>query len=432
MQRALTDEVSALFAPFFGKKAFRLKPNRSLYVLLVLLFAIFLCYGIYFNIFGTNATLCMQYLQIQETSQGLILTAQSLACLIVAIYLACYGEKHNKLNGIKLGFSIMLGASLLIGILPLLFAQGEGYVWMLSLSAIGGVGFITIDLLMNGVIADVFPEKKNTYLPYVHAFYGVGAMLAPLFVMGIVNIDSAQTFTKPYAILGLIGLPILALLWFVGRKVMPLTPYMKQKISNNVQSASHPAEVFKSPTAWLLLIGSTLYLCFQNGLSAWLPNYCTQYLQYDYTVGASILSLYFMGALVMRFSSPWFYRFIEVKTFYWITLALSVIVFGIAFIAKPPMILFIVLVGIGGFLQGSSIPSLVILCCDAFPTRSASASAIVVLSVSISAFVSPLVMGWMIEQFSYSLPMVVITICVALSAWVIHLAVKNGKTKATS
>lgn len=59
---------------------------------------------------------------------------------------------------------------------------------------------------------------------------------------------------------------------------------------------------------------------------------------------------------------------------------------------------------------------MVILCCDAFPERTASASSVVVLSVSLSALIVPGLMGRLIELYGYLLPMLIICGCLPLSA----------------
>jgi len=138
--------------------------------LIVLLFAVFLMYGAYFNGFGTNAQVTMAFFAITETQLGMILTVQALGCILVSVFLALYGERFNKLRGITVGLSLMGAAALLIGTMTLYCKPGNGYILVLGFSLIAGLGFITIDLLMNGVIADVYPNHKNTLLPFVHAF----------------------------------------------------------------------------------------------------------------------------------------------------------------------------------------------------------------------------------------------------------------------
>ena len=398
--------------------------KSGLTLLLVLLFATFAVYGVFFNAFGTDSRLSMAFFNIRETQQGLILTVQSIVCFLVTLFLSLYGERFNKLHGVMLGLAILAAASLLIGLIPAVCTRGQGYGLMLGIYALAGVGFITIDVLMNGVVAEVYPERKQTYLPYVHAFYGVGAMLAPLFVTALVQTERPESFAVPYAVLGLAAFAVFIGIAVLRKNVLPLTPYADRQQLRE-KAVGKPAEVFHSGKAWLYLLGTTLYLCFQTGISTWLPGYGQDALGFDYTSSGRMVSLYFLGALLMRFLSPQIYRKVKVSDFYLGTITMSALLFLIGFLARVNGIAFIVLVTLGGFLQGGSIPSLVILCCEAFPTRTASASGIVVIAVSVSAFITPVAMGWMIQHFGYFMPMLVITACLFGSVITVYFAVRR-------
>jgi len=402
----------------------KVKIRGSFLVLIVLLFASFLLYGTYFNGFGTNAQTTMKFFSITETQLGVILTVQSVGCILISIFLALYGERFNKLRGVTIGLLLMGIAALLIGTMTLYCEPGSGYLLMLVFSLIAGVGFIMIDLLMNGVIADIYPDRKNTLLPFVHAFYGVGAMLAPLYVTALINPELSETFALPYRFLGIAAVAVLIVLFIVGRTLMPQTPYadmqlMQQRAKNN------PAEVFRDPKAWLFLLAGVFYLIFQNGLSSWLPSFCSEQLSLEAGSAGIMLTVYFAGALTMRFLSPLIYKKIPVAKFYILSILISAVDFTLCFLLTPAKPLMMAMVVMGGLLQGAAVPALVILSCDAFPQRTASASAIVVLSVSIATFIGPVVMGRMIESLGFTFPMLVATACLLVSVLFVVLATKK-------
>lgn len=377
-------------------------------------FLIFLLYAMYFNGFGTNAGNTMEFFSIGEAKNGLIMTVQAVGCLIVAIILGLYGERINKIHGIMAGLLVMGGAGILIGLMPGFTPPGSGYGLMLAFSLIAGVGYITIDLLMNGLVADVFGDKKTTILPIVHAFYGAGAMLAPVFVTAVTAPGAGETFAKPYLIIGIASVAVFAAMLFVAKKVTPETPYADRAALKNA-AAQNPVEVFKSGKAWLLLLSCFLYLCFQTAISTWMPKYCTERLGMAYASAGAMVTAYFLGALVMRLLSPLAYKRISVKNFYIITLAASALVFlAFLFVPMPEPWRYAMMV-LMGLLQGASVPGLVLISCDAFPTRTASASSIIVLGVSLSAFAAPTVLGKLIELSGYQTAMALATICLPLA-----------------
>ncbi|NCB30570.1 MAG: MFS transporter, partial [Clostridia bacterium] len=319
------------------------------------------------------------------------------------------------------GLFLMGLAGILIGTIPTHMNAGYGYGLLLVFSLLGGTGYITMDLLMNGLIADVYPEKKNTLLPFVHAFYGTGAMLAPLLVTVLSNPLNPQTYARPYLLLGALSLACYIVMTVVGTHIRAQTPYGDMR-TIRAHAARNPAEIFYNAHAWMYLLASFLYLCFQTGISSWLPKYCMHNLSISYQEAAGILTLYFLGALGMRALSPLIYNRVSVRRFYLVSILCSAGIY-LAFLLFPMTLpaargfLFA-----AGFLQGSAVPSMVILCCDAFPDRTASASSIVVLGVSLAALIIPALMGVLIEKAGYLPAMLLIVACLPLSVGIIWIA----------
>ena len=394
--------------------------KRILPLLAVLCFALFLLYGVYFNAFGANAESMMAFFGITESRQGFVMTIQSLGGIVMTVLLGLFGERLHKLYGLLAGAVLVGVAGVTIGTMPLY--GNDSYGLLLVFALIGGVGYITIDLLMNGVIADVFPEKKSTLLPIVHGFYGLGAMLAPLLVTWLTDSGSPATFAVPYLVLGAAALVLGAVFWAVSRRATPHTPYADMTALRD-RSVANPAEIFRDKRAWLYLLCCFLYLCFQNGIAVWLPNYYKTVHHMAGGAANAMLTLFFLGALVVRMLSPLVYKRMPVRTFYLLTCFLSAGVFAVLLLT-PSLAVQRVLLVLLGLLQGAEVPALVILCCETFPTRTASASSIIVLGVSLSALIAPTVLGRLIEQVGYGIPLWGLTACLPLSAAVL-LAIRR-------
>lgn len=390
------------------------KMRGCLIALLLLCFGAFLLYGAHFNCFGPSTETMMDFFGIDESRQGMILTVQSIGGIVMTILLGLYGERINKIHGIAAGLGVMGVASVLIGTLPQYCAPGTGYGLMLVFSLLAGLGSLTVDLLMNGVITDVYPDRKNIFLPYVHGFYGVGAMVAPLYVSSLTSPEAPESFAWPYLILGIAAVVLCGGVFLNARRVNPLTPY-QDMVALRKQARGNPAEVFRDGRAWLFLAAGFLYLCFQTGLSAWLPQYCLDRLDFTYDSSARICTFYFLGALIMRLVSPVIYKKLSVRNFYVLTIGTSAVLFALLLFLPCPPAVITALVFVIGLLQGASVPSLVILCSDAFPGRSASASSVIVLSVSLAALIGPTVMGSIIRDGHHLGAMLLILGCLVLS-----------------
>ena len=88
---------------------------RSKRLLITLCFLMFLLYGMYFGGFGANSGSMMKYFSISESRQGMIMTVQSIGCIVMAVILGVIGERINKLKGLFLGVLVMGLAVILIG-----------------------------------------------------------------------------------------------------------------------------------------------------------------------------------------------------------------------------------------------------------------------------------------------------------------------------
>ena len=325
-------------------------------------------------------------------------------------------ERLNKIYALGAGLLLLGAAGVLIGLMPQFMAVGS-YALMLGFSLIAGVGYISIDLLMNSVIADVYKERKNGVLPYVHAFYGAGAMLAPVFVTALVSLERPESFARPYLILGLLSLTCAALMLLTGKRMKPQTPYSDMEEIRG-RARQNPAEIFREGSAWLFLLSGFMNLSFQTGLTTWLPRYCSLVWDYDLTAAGLMVTMYFMGALVMRLLSPFVYRKLGVKRYYQLTLLVSAALYLVFLLLPMPDWCRKAMVFALGLLQGATVPTLVILCCDAFPERTASASSVVVTGVSLASMVSPVVLGKLLT-IDPQTAMLSITVCTVIAALVL-------------
>lgn len=156
-------------------------------------------------------------------------------------------------------------------------------------------------------------------------------------------------------------------------------------------------------------------LAFQTGLTTWLPRYCSATRGYDFTQAGLTVTLYFLGALAIRLLSPVAYAKIGVRRFYCGSLLSSTALYLVFMLLPMPDWADSVSICLLGFLLGATVPSLIIICCDAFPERTASASSIVVFGVSLASMTAPVLVGRMMT-FDPHIAMLSITACPVIAA----------------
>ena len=84
---------------------------------------------------------------------------------------------------------------------------------------------------------------------------------------------------------------------------MPETPYADMTAIRR-RARANPAEIFRDGRAWIFLLSAFMNLCFQNGVTTWLPRYCSEVRGYGFTAAGLMVTVFFLGALIMRLLSP--------------------------------------------------------------------------------------------------------------------------------
>jgi len=360
-----------------------------------------------FSVQGSLAPVTMEFFSINATQQGFIMTIQSLGSLGAALFIALKGERYNKIHTIAFGLFVIGIMSAAIGFVSI-------YAIFLIMVVIFGFGNTFIDIMMNGVVSDVYPKKKNTLLPLVHAFFAVGAMLTPWVVTLTANPDDPDTFSRPFRVFCIFALAIGVLYLIAGRRIKTETPYinmdaMKQRVADN------PAEVFKTKKAWFFLIVGILYFTFQVGNIMWLPTFTIRNLGVDFSTGGLILTLFFAGNLVMRFVGPFFFRVMPPRIIYAAFGSIAAVMMICGLFTQHIGLMFALVIA-AGFMQGSSVAAFMLITIDAFPDRTASAASITTLSSGISTLTAPLWMGALSGYTGFLIPMIIVNCCLLLAS----------------
>ena len=383
---------------------------------LVLLYSGFIVYALYYSVFGTNAPVMMEHFSITSAQQGLILTTQGMGALLLSVYLALHGERYNKIYIAGIGVLIAGGASVAIGFAP-------SYTILLLLVVFTGAGYTTFDIMGNGMIPELFPKQKSTLLPLLHAFFGAGAMVTPMLVATMVNPDVPVTFTRPFMIFGILAIVVIMLFFIVSKRVVPETPYADMDSVRKRVSES-PADIFKEKKAWYILAASFLYFTYQAGIVSWLPSYCLE-IGMDFSTAGGMLTAYFAGALIMRFCAPLFLKKLTAHRAYILFSLLSAAVITTALFLTTPVVMTPLLI-IGGFMQGACVAFLFLMAFKAFPHRTASASALILISINIGSMSAPLWMGFIAEFTGYRIPLLLVCGSLALSVALVFLLTRDS------
>jgi len=366
----------------------------------------YFAYATFYNGFGTAAPVMMDFYQITPAQFGLVFTTQAIGATGIMIYFALYGERYNKINMFALGMLMLSACAIGVGFAPSSFAV------LIILVVVAGIGYSASDVMLNGMIPELYPDKRKTLIPLLHAFFGTGAMMTPIIITAMVNPYVPSTFGRPYLFFGTLGVCSIISFFIVSRRIIPETPYADMATVRKRVSSS-PAEIFKTKNAWMIIAASGLFFSYLLGMTSWLPSHFRE-IGLDFNMAGAITTAYFAGSLIMRFCSPLILKIISVRNAYIIfsLIAAAAVAVGL-FMTSPIAIM--PLIAIGGFMQGSCVALLVLMSTEAFPLRAASASALVFIPANIASMGTALWIGALAEKTGFRVPLLIICACLALS-----------------
>lgn len=365
----------------------------------------------YATAMGSAAAAIMSRWRIGSAQQGLIMTIQSVGGILLATLFIFFGSRLNKARTLLGGLAVLLAAYILMGLSPNL---AGGYGALLWIAVPAGLGFTAIDVMVNGVVVDVYGERSATVLPFAHATYSVGATLAPLAASLVIDPARPASYGNAFLLGGAVCCVSLALVALSSLRLR----------REGLFAASAPAaggvsggRILKSPRAWLYLVCGLFYFCFLWGVTAWLPSYCQSLAGFDYRLSNIAASGFFLGALVMRFLSPLLFKRLTHRRVFLLSSLLSALcMLGAVLLPLPAAVLPLVI--LSGFFQGTLVICLVMMCCAEFPSDTAGASSIAVLAGTLGMFIAPFVMGMASGRFSFR-----VSICFAVACMLVSFLI---------
>lgn len=307
-------------------------------ILLVICFMLFLLYGAFFTLFSTNTTAMMEFFGVSEAKLGTVMTLQAIGSLVITILLGLFGERINKITGLFIGILIMGISSVLIGLIPKFSQAGGMFTLMLIFSLLGGIGYIFIDLLNNSVVTEVFKDRKQEVLPYVHAAFSTGAMVIPLVANAMMKETRPETFAAPYILLGIISLVLFIFFAIVKKFITRDTVYEDVALLKS-HAKQNPAEIFKDPKALLFTLMTLLFMCQHCGIIYWLPRFFIVERGMDSSQGNLTITIYFLGVLVIRLLVSAIYKKMSIQKFHYLSMAAYTVLFLIMIFIKMPLVM---------------------------------------------------------------------------------------------
>ena len=214
------------------------------------------------------------------TSLGLIsllFTAHSLGYLLSAIF---GGRLYDRLPGHPVMVACLLVIGAMLALVPLI-----PELWLLfAIVLIEGLAAGSLDIGGNTLLVWVHRERVGPFMNALHFFFGVGAVLAPIIIAGLVALSGSITWA--YWALALLALP--AALWLLPRP-SPAAP---------AAAEDEPTSGVKLALVALIALILFLYVGAELGFGGWIYTYALTLGLGTATSAATLTSAYW-GALTL-------------------------------------------------------------------------------------------------------------------------------------
>ncbi|MEG1805963.1 MAG: MFS transporter [Clostridia bacterium] len=222
--------------------------------------------------------------------------------------------------------SIFLTSMSIIGI-----SFAPHYIWIVLLSIPLGIGGGAVDSGLNNFVALNF---KPHHLNFLHSFWGIGVTISPLILAATINLGG--TWRTSYLIVGLLQLAI-CLLVIIS---FPLWKKVEKKsIGTSEQRTYAPLlETIKVKGVLPAMLCFVFYCGVESSIGNWGNSYLVNSNGVSIEVGASVISLFYIGITLGRLLSGVLVSKIKSKNL--IRLGEWTLIFGLTLLAIPLSITF--------------------------------------------------------------------------------------------
>ncbi|MCR4403659.1 MAG: MFS transporter [Firmicutes bacterium] len=277
-------------------------------------------------------------------------------------------------------------------------------VWLLDLGFFAmGVGFGGFDAGLAPLVGDLNAHRRAFALNLLHTFFGVGALVGPLWAGYIV----AGSVTWRYAYLAMAACSLVFLLAFGARRIAP-------RLGAPRPAGEKPSRERLSSLAFdrrlMLLAGLVcVYVGVESGVSAWVFSFLTAALRATREVATGAVSLFWASLTLGRLVSAYVSERLGHSSFIACCCAGSVLA-GLPLMMGPGVGAALASCVALGFFFSGIFPTIMAQGTSLFPGSTGSVTGMLVAAGAAGGAVFPWLIGLVSDAFSLSTGMLLIPV----------------------
>lgn len=352
----------------------------------------FISVGIIANIMGPLLPAIRTDIIINYSQGGLLLSGQFIGMLITSLIGGYLIDRFGKRP-----FMLAGGAMIIAGLLGSMAARSFGFLYALNM--ITGFGYGIYEVGINALCADSSEENKGSDMNFVHFFYGVGAIAAPLLAFASTEYLGSWRYCFGLALVA----PVIVSIILLYNRIEDRKS-IHAKIEQTENSSINP---YKSPFLWTAGLMIFFYVGVEVSTGGWISAYWSTMLPGS-AIPASLTATVFWFCLTIgRLFSGRIADRIGLSA-YLLAASLGTLLLSALWSVLPTGDWTLVIVGLLGLMCSGQFPTAMALATAHFPGRSGMTAAFITVFAGLSGFFIPSVIGRVadilsIEVLSFSM-----------------------------
>lgn len=344
----------------------------------------FISVGIIANIIGPLLPAIRTDININYSQGGLLLSGQFVGMLITSLVGGYLMDRFGKRP-----FMLAGSAMIITGLLGSMAATG--FVFLYTLNLVTGFGYGIYEVGINALCADSSEENKGSDMNFVHFFYGVGAIAAPL--LAFISTDYLGSWR--YCFLFALAAPVIVSVILLKYKIED----KKALHANAGSSATDRSNPYKSLFLWTAGLMAFFYVGVEVSTGGWIPAYWSTMLPGS-TVPASLTATVFWLCLTLgRLISGKIADRIGLST-YILAAASGTVLLSALWSILPLGGWTLVIVGLLGLMCSGQFPTAMAIATAHFPGKTGMTAAFITVFAGLSGFFIPSIIGRIADAFS--------------------------------
>lgn len=346
----------------------------------------FISVGIIANIIGPLLPAIRTDINISYSQGGLLLSGQFVGMLITSLIGGYLIDRTGKRPFLLAG-----SAMLITGLIGSMVSKSYAFLYVLNL--ITGFGYGIYELGINALCADTSEKNKGSDMNFVHFFYGVGAIIAPLLAFVSTEYLGNWRYCFGFALVTPIAVSILLLTNRIEehRAIHDVGKHIVNKDSNPVTSLF----------LWTAGLAMFFYVGVEVSTGGWITVYWSTLVP-DSAIPASLTAtIFWLSLTVGRLISGKIADRIGLSN-YLFAAGFGTLLLSALWSILPPGGWTLIIVALLGFACSGQFPTAMAIATSHFPRKAGMAAAFISVSAGLGGFFIPSVIGRLADMFNIS------------------------------